>query len=110
MSPSGCGGSESPTPRIMASMSSPSGSVGGRGLRTAMYRSNSMYAQTLVKDHDATLDDLGKAVNTLEEIERIARRVFGGAHPLTTGIEASLRVARAALRARETPQNAANAS
>jgi hypothetical protein len=27
----------------MASMSSPSGSVGGRGLRTAMYRSNSMW-------------------------------------------------------------------
>ena len=43
MSPSGCGGSESPTPRIMASMSSPSGSVGGRGFRTAMYRSNSMW-------------------------------------------------------------------
>ena len=69
------------------------------------------YAQTLVKDHDATLDDLGKAVNTLEEIERIARRVFGGAHPLTTGIEVSLRAARAALRARETPpQNAVDAS
>jgi hypothetical protein len=68
------------------------------------------YAQTLYRDDNATLDDLGKAVNTLEEIERIARRVFGGAHPLTTGIEASLRVARAALRARETPQNAADAS
>ena len=33
MRPSGCGESFSPTPRIMASMSSPSGSVGGRGLR-----------------------------------------------------------------------------
>ena len=38
---------------------------------------------------------------TLEEIARTARRVFGGAHPTTTGIENSLRNARAALRARE---------
>ena len=36
-----------------------------------------------------------------EEIARIARRVFGGAHPTTVGIEESLRNARAVLRARE---------
>jgi hypothetical protein len=50
----------------------------------------------------ATLDDLRDAVTTLEDIERIARRVFGGAHPITGGIEISSRRARAALRARET--------
>ena len=53
-------------------------------------------------DRRATLDDLHKAVTTLEEIERIARRVFGGAHPLTEGIDIPLRNARAALHARET--------
>ena len=46
---------------------------------------------------------LREAVTTLEDGERIARRVFGGAHPITMGIEEALRNARAALRARETP-------
>ena len=36
---------------------------------------------------------------TLEEIERTARRVLGGAHPIAKGIEYELRDARAALRA-----------
>ena len=65
------------------------------------------YAQSLFMDADATLDDLCEAVTTLEEIERIARRVFGGAHPSTTGIETSLRMAREKLRARETPSTRA---
>ena len=38
----------------------------------------------------------------LEETERTARRVLGGVHPLTEGIEKSLQNARAALRANET--------
>ena len=38
---------------------------------------------------------------TLEEIERIARRVLGDAHPLTTAISELLK-SRAMLRARET--------
>jgi hypothetical protein len=62
------------------------------------------YAQTLYLDADATLDDLCEAVETLEDTERIARRVLGGAHPIVVGIEKSMREARAALRARETPQ------
>jgi hypothetical protein len=62
-----------------------------------------LYAQALYKDASATLDDLREAVTTLEEIERIARRVLGGAHPLTTDFERDLQKARAALRARETP-------
>ena len=55
----------------------------------------------LYKDPGATLDDLREAVTTLDEIERTARRVLGGAHPTTVGIEEALRDARAALRARE---------
>ena len=55
------------------------------------------------KDPAATLDDLREAVTTLEDIEQIARRVLGGAHPTTEGIDDDLRNARAALRARETP-------
>ena len=61
-----------------------------------------VYARALCLDAGATLDDRRKAVTTLEDAERIARRVFGGAHPLTEGIEISLRNARAVLRARET--------
>ena len=60
------------------------------------------YAMTLYRDPAATLDDLREAVTTLEETARTARRVLGGAHPLTTAIERALQNARAALRARET--------
>ena len=60
-------------------------------------------AVVLCNDPDATLDDLREAATTLEDTARIARRVLGGAHPTTVGIEKSLREARAALRARETP-------
>ncbi len=59
------------------------------------------YARTLYEDTAATLDDIREAITTLEDIERTARRVLGGTHPTTTGIEKSLRQARAALRARE---------
>ena len=58
------------------------------------------YARALYKDPCATLDDLHEAVTALEDSERIGRRVLGGAHPLVGAIEISLRVARAALRAR----------
>ncbi len=61
------------------------------------------YARVLYDDPGATLDDMREAVTTLEELERIARRVLGGAHPLTTNIGTNLRDARAALRAREKP-------
>ena len=61
------------------------------------------YAQTFYRDPAATLDDLREAVNTLEDTERIARRVLGGAHPVTAGIEDDLQNARATLCARETP-------
>ena len=60
-----------------------------------------VYARALCKDPDATLDDLREAVTTLEETERTARRVLGGTHPITTGMEVPLRNARAALAARD---------
>jgi predicted TIM-barrel fold metal-dependent hydrolase len=56
-------------------------------------------ARALYKDPAATLDDLREAVTTLEETARIARRVFGNAHPLMTMIEDSLQATRAALHA-----------
>ena len=64
-------------------------------------------AYAIYKDEGATLDDLREAVTTLAETERIARRVLGAAHPVTPGIEAALREARAALTARETPSSEA---
>ena len=66
-----------------------------------MLRMRWTYAEALYKDDGATLDELHEAVSTLEETERILRRVFGGAHPLTVDIEGDLRQARAALAARE---------
>ena len=60
-----------------------------------------VYAVALYEDTDAALDDLREAVTTLEDAERIARRVLGGATPTTKGIETALRKIRAALRARE---------
>ena len=64
------------------------------------------YAEALYSDPAPALDDLREAVTTLEETERIARRVFGGQHPLAVRIENELRNARAALRARETQSSA----
>ena len=65
-----------------------------------------IYAEALVQDDGASLDDLREAVTTLEDIERTARRVLGGAHPTAAGIERDLQNARAALRNRETPGGA----
>ena len=67
------------------------------------------YADVLYQDPGATLDDLREAVTTLEDVALIARRVLGGAHPVTVGIEKSLQNAQAALRARETPPERADA-
>ena len=53
-----------------------------------------VYAKALILDDSATLDDLHEAVTTLEETERTARRVLGGAHPTTEGIGRELRHSR----------------
>ena len=57
-------------------------------------RMRSNYAAALYTDPSATLDDLHEAVTTLEEVEQIARRVLGGAHPTTRTLEDHLRDAR----------------
>ena len=59
------------------------------------------YADAVYSDPGATLDDLREAMTTLEETARTARRVLGGAHPMTGAVESNLRNARAVLRARE---------
>jgi hypothetical protein len=64
------------------------------------------YAAALYLDAGATLDELREAVTTLEDVERTAQRVFGGAHPIVMGVEDDLQDARAALRASETPPSA----
>ena len=67
------------------------------------FTSAPLRSRALYEDPGATLDDLLESVATLEDSERIARRVLGGVHPLTSAIEDELRNARTALRARETP-------
>ena len=69
-------------------------------------RMRGYYAEALYKDDGATLDDLREAMTTLEDTERTARRVLGGAHPITEHIGRDLPKARTVLRARETPSPA----
>ena len=72
----------------------------GENIETTL-RMKWTYAQSLYKDPDATLDDVREAVETLEDADRIARRVLGGAHPITARMEGTLQKARANLRARK---------
>ena len=74
----------------------------GEGCSTTLTM-KAIYAYALYTDPSATLDDLRESVTTLEETTRTARRVLGGAHPDLRVYERSLRNARAALAARETP-------
>ena len=67
---------------------------------TTTLRMRMNYGRVLYKDDGATLDDLREAVETLEETERIARRVLGGANPTVGSIVRALQGARGALRAR----------
>jgi tetratricopeptide (TPR) repeat protein len=60
-----------------------------------------IYAIALYRDFGATLDDFREALTTLEDAGRTARRVLGGAHPITAGIERDLQMARAGLSARD---------
>ena len=76
-------------------------------LRLRLRRS---YAQALYEDGCATLDDLREAMTTLEDTERIARRILGCAHPLIPEIERDLRDSRTTLRTRETQSSASGIS
>ena len=67
-------------------------------------------AEALTSDPGATLDDLNEAVTTLEDAGRIARRVFGSAHPLAKGLGRALQIGRAALGTRETPRGSSKGS
>ena len=62
-----------------------------------------LYARLLHEDPAATHGDLREAVNTLEELERTARRVLGDVHPITEGMEDELQDAQDALYARGLP-------
>ena len=65
-------------------------------------RARTIYAAALYyEDAGATFADLREAVATLEDTVRIARRVLGGTHPLTTQIEKHLRESRRALSTHE---------
>jgi len=68
---------------------------------TLTFRMSGCYGQSLYSDDGATLGDLREAVETLEDTERTARRVLGGAHPLVGQVERALRQARAAFRTRD---------
>ena len=67
----------------------------GEGGKTTL-KMRSIYAAALYMDDGATRDDLNEAVETLKDTKRTARRVLGGAHPLTSAIERHLQNARAA--------------
>ena len=62
---------------------------------STMLKMRKTYARALYRDPAVTLDDVRGSVTTLEETERTARRVLGGAHPFTVDIENNLRCARA---------------
>ena len=89
------------TRREIRSASSSVVTASRTSLSVAQLPSVVIYAETLYLNPGAKLDDLSEAVTTLEDAERIARRVLGGAHPVTRGIEHHLRNSRAVLRARE---------
>jgi hypothetical protein len=60
------------------------------------------YARALYEDLDtATLGDLREAMNSLQEVERTARRVFGNLHPTVMQIEHDVRSSQAILGFRE---------
>jgi hypothetical protein len=59
------------------------------------------FAAALYTDTGVTLANLREAATTLEGAGRIARRVFGSAHPFVVDIERDLRNTRARLAVRE---------
>ena len=69
------------------------------------FKIRTIYARALYWDDAATLDDLREAVTSFEDLERTWRRVLGGAHPFVTAVESDLQDARAALCAREAPDD-----
>ena len=58
------------------------------------------YALALYLDARATLDDLREAVETLESVERLWKRIYGPSHPDTPCVQKALKEARETLAAR----------
>ena len=63
-------------------------------------RTRWLYANTLYMDASATLDDVREAVETLESVVALWKRVLGEAHPETPRVQGALATARVALAAR----------
>ena len=59
-----------------------------------------LYALALFKDQAAKLDDHREAVETLESVARLWKRIFGPAHPETPKVHGALEEAREALATR----------
>jgi hypothetical protein len=72
---------------------------GDQDLITLKMRRN--YAMMLYRDDGSTISDLHEAVEMLDDLALIARRVLGISHPEDEAIELALKEAQAALRARE---------
>ena len=58
------------------------------------------FAMALYENDRATLEDVREAVETLEDVARLWKRVFGGSHPETQIVQNALEDAREALAAR----------
>ena len=69
-----------------------------------------LYARALYQADGATLDDLREAVETLEDVERLWKRVFGEAHPETPRVQGALANAREALAARAAASSSSGAA
>ena len=67
-----------------------------------MFKMRGCHARALCSDPSSTLSELREGVTKFEDLERDARRVLGGTHPLVLDIQHILRDARVTLRARET--------
>ena len=76
------------------------GGVGESGVTGSCFKNDPprhFFVSASSSDDASTLDDLREAATTLEDTARTARRVLGGAHPLTVDIEHGLRLLREAL-------------
>ena len=85
------------------SIGGPLGQAAAARRRRVTLTSRGVYAQALYYAGGETLDGLREAVNELEDVVRIARRVFGGANPVAFGFVGQLRAWRSTLAAREMP-------
>ena len=65
-------------------------------------RMKKIYVEAFLLDRAATPDEFREAVTMIEDTERTAQRVLGGAHPFALDLARAVKVSRAALFIRET--------